>query len=546
MTWSASPESRLPAARAAVRAAGRCPSRAGARSRRSRAAPSTSSRRPSPSRPSGRRGCRRSSRAGCRPGSRRSATRGRSPTRRARCVPVGEPARHLGRVAVAHRPPQHRQREPVDLEEDDARHVRAPPRSPERRAIRWMTRSVYVSSSFVAEQHVERRSSTADATSAASSAHPKLSTMIELGDDVRGRTAASARRARARARSRRAACTGRRSGREDRRQQRVQDRDHERRDEGAARSPRRAMPGTIPAATSSASGRDDPGDEQAQRPDAQPLGAPGGVRLGVRVRLVRGRGLRPCRPCHRRARAAASPGKGDRGRRRTGHGSRRPRQEGDMTQARRAGDLRGRGAADAAAASLTSSGAAHGDAVGVLVLDEHGGIKTEKVGSHSAGKGAGIGLVLGLLGPVGLVAGTVGGGLLGLLHHKSLGLTGDDHDRIAAQLKGGKAAVGVLADVDEIPEDRGEARRARRRRRDAPPRRRGARRGSGRDPHVHEAAKLADAVLEVKGRSSRRCRTCPGRSLRAPAAPCSRPAARRRSSWRSTSRCSQASPSPTR
>ena len=107
-------------------------------------------------------------------------------------------------------------------------------------------------------------------------------------------------------------------------------------------------------------------------------------------------------------------------------------------------------AADAAAASLKSSGAAHGDAVGVLVLDEHGEIKTDKVGSHSAGKGAGIGLVLGLLGPVGLVAGTVGGSLLGLLHHKNLGLKGDDHDRIAAALKGGKAAVGVLAGDSDV------------------------------------------------------------------------------------------------
>jgi hypothetical protein len=107
-------------------------------------------------------------------------------------------------------------------------------------------------------------------------------------------------------------------------------------------------------------------------------------------------------------------------------------------------------AADAAAASLKAGGTAKGDAIGVLVLDEHGEVKTEKVGSHSAGKGAGIGLVLGLLGPVGLVAGTVGGGLAGLLHHKNLGLKGDDHDRIAEALKGGKAAVGVLAGESEM------------------------------------------------------------------------------------------------
>src|SRR5262249_24379678 len=90
-----------------------------------------------------------------------------------------------------------------------------------------------------------------------------------------------------------------------------------------------------------------------------------------------------------------------------------------------------------------------GDAIGVLVLDEHGEVKTEKVGSHSSGKGAGIGVVLGLLGPVGLVAGAVGGGLLGLMHHEGLGLTADDRDQIAEQLQGGKAAVGVLAGMEE-------------------------------------------------------------------------------------------------
>jgi hypothetical protein len=106
-------------------------------------------------------------------------------------------------------------------------------------------------------------------------------------------------------------------------------------------------------------------------------------------------------------------------------------------------------AADAAAASLKSTGLAHGDAIGVLVLDEHGQVKTDKVGSHSAGKGAGIGLLLGLLGPVGLVGGAVGGSLLGLLHHKGLGLREDDRDRIAEELSGGKAAVGVLTDGED-------------------------------------------------------------------------------------------------
>ena len=74
---------------------------------------------PSPSRPSGRPGCRRSSRAGSRPGSRRSATRGRSPIRRAGESPSASQRAIVRRAAVPHRALQHRQREPVDLEEDD-------------------------------------------------------------------------------------------------------------------------------------------------------------------------------------------------------------------------------------------------------------------------------------------------------------------------------------------------------------------------------------------------------------------------------------------
>ncbi len=91
------------------------------------------------------------------------------------------------------------------------------------------------------------------------------------------------------------------------------------------------------------------------------------------------------------------------------------------------------------------------NAMGVLVLDEHGDVKTHKMGRRSAGKGAGIGVVLAMLTPVGFAAGVVGGGLLGALHHKGLGITEDDRDRIATELENGKAAVGVLANVDQGP-----------------------------------------------------------------------------------------------
>jgi hypothetical protein len=105
--------------------------------------------------------------------------------------------------------------------------------------------------------------------------------------------------------------------------------------------------------------------------------------------------------------------------------------------------------ADAAATSLKDSGAAKGDAIGVLVLDENGNLKAEKVGKRSWGKGAGVGAVVALVTPVGLAAGLIGGGLLGALHHKNLGLDEADRERIGSELEGGKAAVAVLAPVSE-------------------------------------------------------------------------------------------------
>jgi hypothetical protein len=106
-------------------------------------------------------------------------------------------------------------------------------------------------------------------------------------------------------------------------------------------------------------------------------------------------------------------------------------------------------AADMAAETVKESGLAQKDAIGVLVLNEKGEVKTEKVGKRSTGKGAGIGLVLALLTPVGLGVGIIGGGVLGALHHKGLGLDKADRERIGAELGDGKAAVGVLAPASE-------------------------------------------------------------------------------------------------
>jgi hypothetical protein len=105
--------------------------------------------------------------------------------------------------------------------------------------------------------------------------------------------------------------------------------------------------------------------------------------------------------------------------------------------------------ADAAADALKKSGVVHHDAIGVLALNEKGEVKTHKMGKRSVGLGIGIGVVLALFTPIGLVVGLVGGGLLGALHHKGLGVDSADRERIGRELQGGKAAVGVLAPVSE-------------------------------------------------------------------------------------------------
>jgi len=117
-------------------------------------------------------------------------------------------------------------------------------------------------------------------------------------------------------------------------------------------------------------------------------------------------------------------------------------------------------AADAAALAIKESGAAQGDAIGVLVLDQTGNLATDKVGATSVAAGVGIGACLLILGPaalgfgaatavVGGGVGVVGGAVGGSLHHKGLKLSDEDKSRIAADLSSGKAAVGVLAHVDE-------------------------------------------------------------------------------------------------
>src|SRR6476659_10386517 len=89
------------------------------------------------------------------------------------------------------------------------------------------------------------------------------------------------------------------------------------------------------------------------------------------------------------------------------------------------------------------------NAIGVLVLDENGKVKTQKLGRRSWGKGAGIGVVLAALTPPTLLAGALAGGVLGALHHKGLGIDSDERDQISGALQNGRAAVGALVAVAE-------------------------------------------------------------------------------------------------
>ena len=108
-------------------------------------------------------------------------------------------------------------------------------------------------------------------------------------------------------------------------------------------------------------------------------------------------------------------------------------------------------AADAAAMTLKDSGTASGDSMGILVLDEAGDLKVDKVGARSWGAGAGVGACLVVLGPAAIGVGILGGTAAGGLHHKGLKLSDEDKARIGADLSAGKAAVGVLAKIEDAP-----------------------------------------------------------------------------------------------
>jgi uncharacterized membrane protein len=106
--------------------------------------------------------------------------------------------------------------------------------------------------------------------------------------------------------------------------------------------------------------------------------------------------------------------------------------------------------ADNAAVELKESGIAHGDAIGILVLNEHGKLKQHKVGARSVGKGAAIGGVVAVVGTAVLGPAILVGAGVGALHHKHVGMSDDDKARLAEELSSGKAAVGVMAEHEQV------------------------------------------------------------------------------------------------
>ena len=89
-------------------------------------------------------------------------------------------------------------------------------------------------------------------------------------------------------------------------------------------------------------------------------------------------------------------------------------------------------------------------AIGILVKDDKGKIKTHKLGKRKTGTGAVLfGLAAVLTGGASLLAGAVFGGIVGSFFRKGLGMSKDDLARIDGELNGGKAAVCILATPDE-------------------------------------------------------------------------------------------------
>lgn len=91
-------------------------------------------------------------------------------------------------------------------------------------------------------------------------------------------------------------------------------------------------------------------------------------------------------------------------------------------------------------------------AIGVMVKDDKGKIKTDKLGQRQTKLGAVLFAIAGLLsGGLTVIGGAIFGGILGSFFHKGLGMSKEDLASIDGELDNGRAAVGVLVE----PEDEG-------------------------------------------------------------------------------------------
>ena len=98
-------------------------------------------------------------------------------------------------------------------------------------------------------------------------------------------------------------------------------------------------------------------------------------------------------------------------------------------------------------------------AIGVLTRNAKGDLKTRRYGARNTGKGAKVGVGIGVLAAVvsgGLtliptaIAGAAVGAAAGSLSHKDLGLTDAERDQLDAELQNGCAAILVMCNDSEV------------------------------------------------------------------------------------------------
>ncbi len=98
-------------------------------------------------------------------------------------------------------------------------------------------------------------------------------------------------------------------------------------------------------------------------------------------------------------------------------------------------------------------------AIGVLTKNDKGEVKTKNLSQRNTGKGAKIGMGLGVIAAVfsgGLtliptaLGGALAGGAAGSLFRKGLGMSDEELEKLNADLDGGRAALLVMCDAHEV------------------------------------------------------------------------------------------------